>query len=420
MSHRLSRTIDVVLLLWLLLWCAVGYTLGRTVNELSRLSDGVIGAGEGVSDAAGALDGLADVPLIGGGIRRSPIASTRSARARCRRARRARMHLQRLPADRPRGRARSDGPSARDLARDPRPRSRGNGGRSVARSTRTAAGSRATSPCGRRPASLRPHLAVTSDPWGDLRSGRHAALASMELTRLGLTDARAEAASRPRCPRPDARSSPAQRVEERPELPSVSSTSLRRLRAGHDAGPGEERRPFALERRAAQRDRPIAVAVGVDPSDGARVASAVERLELGDRRAARAPVGVPPPRASDGAPPRGRVRSQPDRRAFPRTASRGARRSPSARARARRRTRAPRRTPSSTSATAATTIACSSRFFVEPASASAFAQVLVRIARPRRGAGERRRADAIAIGATRGARGSRRPARPRAVGAANV
>ena len=62
MSHRLSRTIDIVLLAWLLLWCAIGYTLGRTVNELSRLSDGVIGAGEGVSDAAGALDGLTDVP----------------------------------------------------------------------------------------------------------------------------------------------------------------------------------------------------------------------------------------------------------------------------------------------------------------------------------------------------------------------
>ena len=68
MSHRLLRTIDVALVLWLLLWCLVGFALGRTVNELSGLSDGVIGAGDGVSDAAGALGGLADLPVIGGSI----------------------------------------------------------------------------------------------------------------------------------------------------------------------------------------------------------------------------------------------------------------------------------------------------------------------------------------------------------------
>ena len=68
MSHRTSRTIDVILALWLLLWCAIGYSLGRTVNELSGLSDGVIGAGEGVSDAAGGARGLRRRAPIGGGI----------------------------------------------------------------------------------------------------------------------------------------------------------------------------------------------------------------------------------------------------------------------------------------------------------------------------------------------------------------
>ena len=68
MSHRTSRTIDVILLLWLLVWCGLGYALGRTVNELSSLSDGVIGAGEGISDAAGALGGFGDVPIVGDGI----------------------------------------------------------------------------------------------------------------------------------------------------------------------------------------------------------------------------------------------------------------------------------------------------------------------------------------------------------------
>jgi hypothetical protein len=38
---------------------------------------------------------------------------------------------------------------------------------------------------------------VTNDPWGDLRSGRHAALASLELRRLGLTRRAAKAALPP-------------------------------------------------------------------------------------------------------------------------------------------------------------------------------------------------------------------------------
>jgi hypothetical protein len=67
-SHRTIRLIDVVLIVWLLLWCATGYGVGHTVNGLSGLSDGVIGAGEGVSDAAGALTDLTDVPLVGGSV----------------------------------------------------------------------------------------------------------------------------------------------------------------------------------------------------------------------------------------------------------------------------------------------------------------------------------------------------------------
>jgi len=39
---------------------------------------------------------------------------------------------------------------------------------------------------------------VTTDPWGDLQAGRHAALASMELTRLGLTRRAARASLPPR------------------------------------------------------------------------------------------------------------------------------------------------------------------------------------------------------------------------------
>ena len=42
--------------------------------------------------------------------------------------------------------------------------------------------------------------------------------------------------------------------------------------------------PDGLDLRAAQRDRPLAIAVAVDPADGARVATPIEALELGEHR----------------------------------------------------------------------------------------------------------------------------------------
>jgi hypothetical protein len=197
-SHRTSRTIDVVLLLWLLLWCAIGYTLGRTVNELSRLSDGVIGAGEGVSDAAGALGGFADVPLIGGGI--DAIAGRIDAIGE---------------GTVQKGEASKDaifnvslliglvvafgptipvivvwlvirGPLARERRAIGRALDSGNDGLEAYLALRAAT---------RFPYSR--IAAVSTDPWADLRSGRHAALASLELGRLGLTRRAAKAALPP-------------------------------------------------------------------------------------------------------------------------------------------------------------------------------------------------------------------------------
>ena len=198
MSHRLSRTVDIVLLAWLLLWCAVGYTLGRTVNELSRLSDGVIGAGEGVSDAAGALDGLADLPLIGGGIQ--DIAERIDAIGRG--------TVQKGEASKDTifnvslliGLVVALGPTLPLIViwlviRGPLARERRAIGRALDANDDGLEGYLALRAATRFPyARIAP---VTTDPWGDLRSGRHAALASMELARLGLTRRAAKAASPP-------------------------------------------------------------------------------------------------------------------------------------------------------------------------------------------------------------------------------
>ncbi len=198
MSHRTSRTIDIVLLLWLLLWCLIGYTLGRTVNELSGLSDGVIGAGEGVSDAAGALEGFADVPLIGGGIgeiaeRIDAIGQGTVQKGEA--SKDAIFNVSLLI-----GLVIALGPTLPLIAvwlviRAPLARERRAIGRALDANDAELEGYLALRAATRFPSTR--IARVTTDPWGDLRSGRHAALASLELGRLGLTRKAAKAALPP-------------------------------------------------------------------------------------------------------------------------------------------------------------------------------------------------------------------------------
>ena len=198
MSHRTSRTIDVILVLWLLVWCAIGYTLGRTVNELSGLSDGVIGAGEGVSDAAGALGDFADVPLIGGGI--DAIADRIDAIGQG--------TVQKGEASKETifnvslliGLVIALGPTVPLLAvwlviRAPLARERRRIGKALDADDPGLDGYLALRAATRFPYSR--IAGITTDPWGDLQAGRHSALASMELTRLGLTRRAARASLPP-------------------------------------------------------------------------------------------------------------------------------------------------------------------------------------------------------------------------------
>jgi hypothetical protein len=187
-SHRTSRTIDIVLLLWLLLWCVIGYVLGHTVNELSGLSDGVIGAGEGVSDAASALSGFADVPVIGGGldaIAEQIDAIGQGAVQKGEASKDAIFNVSVLI-----GLVIALGPTLPFIAvwlviRAPLARERRRIGMALDADERGLEGYLALRAATRY--SYARISAVTTDPWGDLQSGRHAALASIELARLGLT-----------------------------------------------------------------------------------------------------------------------------------------------------------------------------------------------------------------------------------------
>ena len=198
MSHRTSRTIDVILVLWLLLWCAIGYTLGRTVNELSGLSDGVIGAGEGVSDAAGALGDFANVPLIGGGIdaiadRIDAIGQGTVQKGEA--SKEAIFNVSLLI-----GLVIALGPTVPLLAvwlviRAPLARERRRIGKALDAGDPGLDGYLALRAATRFPYSR--IAGITTDPWADLQAGRHSALASMELTRLGLTRRAARASLPP-------------------------------------------------------------------------------------------------------------------------------------------------------------------------------------------------------------------------------
>ena len=203
MSHRTSRTIDVILALWLLVWCLVGYSLGRMVNELSGLSDGVIGAGEGVSNAAGALEGFADVPIVGGGIQE--IADRIDA-------------IGQGTVDK--GEASKDaifnvslliglvialGPTGPLIAvwlviRAPLARERRRIGKALDGGDPGIEGYLAMRAATRF--SYARLSSVTTDPWGDLLGGRHEGLAALEIGRLGLTRRAARANLPPPSPPP--------------------------------------------------------------------------------------------------------------------------------------------------------------------------------------------------------------------------
>lgn len=198
MSHRTIRLIDVVLIVWLLLWCAIGYGVGHTVNGLSGLSDGVIGAGEGVSDAAGALTDLTDVPLVGGSV--EAIADRIDALGQG--------TVQKAEASKDvifnvsllLGLLIALAPSVPAIAvwlviRSPLARDRRRIGRSLDADEAGLEGYLALRAATRY--SYARISSVTTDPWGDLQAGRHSALAAIELGHLGLTRRAARASLPP-------------------------------------------------------------------------------------------------------------------------------------------------------------------------------------------------------------------------------
>src|SRR4051794_16698316 len=79
-----SRTLDAALVAWILAWALLGWWVGREVHRLADVSASVRSVGGAVVDAGDAIQGLRDVPLVGGTVAEpgGPIAAAgRSAQA---------------------------------------------------------------------------------------------------------------------------------------------------------------------------------------------------------------------------------------------------------------------------------------------------------------------------------------------------
>ena len=63
---RLIRLLDVVAVLWVVLWVALALLVGREVRNLRDLSDTVVTAGVAVEETGGLVRNLGSIPFVGG------------------------------------------------------------------------------------------------------------------------------------------------------------------------------------------------------------------------------------------------------------------------------------------------------------------------------------------------------------------
>jgi hypothetical protein len=63
---RLIRLLDVVAVLWVVLWLALALLVGREVRNLRELSDTVVTAGVAVEETGGLVRNLGSIPFVGG------------------------------------------------------------------------------------------------------------------------------------------------------------------------------------------------------------------------------------------------------------------------------------------------------------------------------------------------------------------
>jgi hypothetical protein len=74
------RTLDAVVLLWVILWIVIGVEVGRDIHQLTDVPRTVASAGRAIGDVSGSLRRLAGLPVVGSQI--EPLATRAQAQAR--------------------------------------------------------------------------------------------------------------------------------------------------------------------------------------------------------------------------------------------------------------------------------------------------------------------------------------------------
>ena len=62
------RSLDAALVAWVIVWCLLGFWVGREVHRLGAVTSSLRGVGGAVRDAGDAISGLKDIPLVGGAV----------------------------------------------------------------------------------------------------------------------------------------------------------------------------------------------------------------------------------------------------------------------------------------------------------------------------------------------------------------
>ena len=66
-GRRATHVLDVLLLLWVAMWIAIGVLAANELRDLRSLSDTVVGAGTALEQTGRALETIGEVPLVGEG-----------------------------------------------------------------------------------------------------------------------------------------------------------------------------------------------------------------------------------------------------------------------------------------------------------------------------------------------------------------
>jgi hypothetical protein len=88
--------VELILVLWTVVAIVLGYLVAREVRGLRELGATVVLAGRATDQTAVALDRFADLPFVGGDIRRVAVNARRTARSAVVNGRAARSHVDRL------------------------------------------------------------------------------------------------------------------------------------------------------------------------------------------------------------------------------------------------------------------------------------------------------------------------------------